>query len=95
MFSTWNSHPPGSIARCIRFTPHTFDTPEGRLHYVDEGGGRPVLLVHGTPSWSFEWRGLIAGLRSHARVGAPETAAFPKGRVEAPEAVLEALRDVA
>ena len=41
--------------------------PEGRLHYIDEGSGRgtddPVVLVHGTPTWSFEYRHLIAGLR--------------------------------
>jgi haloalkane dehalogenase len=34
----------------------------GRMHYVDEGVGEPVVLVHGTPTWSFEWRHVIAGL---------------------------------
>ena len=43
--------------------------PEGRLHYVDEGsGGEPIVLVHGTPTWSFEYRHLIAGLRPGHRV---------------------------
>ena len=49
--------------------------PEGRLHYVDEGNGGnaddpddPILLVHGTPTWSFEYRHLIAGLSSNRRV---------------------------
>jgi haloalkane dehalogenase len=39
-----------------------------RLHFVDRpavSGGdgiRPVLLVHGNPTWSFLWRGVIARL---------------------------------
>jgi pimeloyl-ACP methyl ester carboxylesterase len=39
-----------------------------RCHYVDEGSGRPVLLVHGNPSWSFFWRELIVALRADYRV---------------------------
>ena len=30
-----------------------------RLHYVDEGEGRPFLFVHGNPTWSFFFRKLI------------------------------------
>jgi pimeloyl-ACP methyl ester carboxylesterase len=32
------------------------------LHFVDQGepGARPVLLVHGNPTWSFLWRKVIA-----------------------------------
>ncbi len=44
------------------FRPHFFDTEEGRLHYVDEGVGPPVVLVHGTPTWSFVYRDLITRL---------------------------------
>jgi haloalkane dehalogenase len=33
-----------------------------RLHYVDEGNGDAVLFVHGTPTWSFEFRHLITAL---------------------------------
>jgi haloalkane dehalogenase len=37
-----------------------------RVHYVDEGVGNVVLFVHGTPTWSFEWRNAIAALsRTH------------------------------
>lgn len=38
-----------------------------RLHYVDEGKGRPLLMVHGNPSWSFLYRNLILGLKDHYR----------------------------
>ncbi|MCB9687501.1 MAG: alpha/beta fold hydrolase [Alphaproteobacteria bacterium] len=41
--------------------PRYHALPEGRLHHVDVGEGRPVLWVHGTPTWSIDWRHLIAG----------------------------------
>jgi haloalkane dehalogenase len=36
--------------------------PGIRMHYVDEGVGDVVLFVHGTPTWSFEWRAAIRKL---------------------------------
>ena len=39
-----------------------------RYHYVDEGRGEPIILVHGNPTWSFFFRTLIAGLRDGYRV---------------------------
>ena len=38
------------------FTARSLELPDGRLHYVDEGAGDPVVLVHGTPTWSFEYQ---------------------------------------
>ncbi len=43
-----------------------------RLHYVDEGQGDAVLMVHGNPSWSFYYRDLISELSSSHRVIAPD-----------------------
>jgi haloalkane dehalogenase len=43
-----------------------------RYHYLDEGAGPVLLLVHGNPTWSFLWRELIRGLRSQYRVVAPD-----------------------
>ena len=37
------------------------------MHYVDEGSGHPVVMVHGNPTWSFYWRALIADLREDHR----------------------------
>jgi pimeloyl-ACP methyl ester carboxylesterase len=39
-----------------------------RLHYVDEGVGRGLLMVHGNPTWSFYWRKLIERFRHAYRV---------------------------
>ena len=33
-----------------------------RLHYVDEGSGPPVLMVHGQPTWSYLYRKMIPPL---------------------------------
>lgn len=47
-----------------------------RIHYVDEGAGDPILFVHGTPTWSFEWRHLIKGLARTHRCVAPDLLGF-------------------
>jgi haloalkane dehalogenase len=55
------------------FPPHYLDLAnEVRCHYVDEGQGEPVVMVHGNPTWSFYFRGLIRGLRDDYRVVAPD-----------------------
>lgn len=33
-----------------------------RYHYVDQGSGPPVIMVHGNPTWSFYYRNLIQAL---------------------------------
>jgi haloalkane dehalogenase len=38
------------------------------VHYLDEGSGAPVVLVHGNPTWSFYYRDLIRDLREDHRV---------------------------
>lgn len=58
------------------FVPQTFKTECGQIRYVDEGAGPPVLLVHGTPTWSFLWRGLIQALAKTHRVIAPDHLGF-------------------
>jgi haloalkane dehalogenase len=45
--------------RAYPFRPRYFALPAGRMHYVDEGTGAPIVFVHGNPSWSFEFRSLI------------------------------------
>jgi len=37
------------------------------LHYVDEGSGPTLLMVHGNPNWSFYFRHLISGLKDGYR----------------------------
>lgn len=41
-------------------------------HYVEEGAGDPVVMLHGNPSWSFYFRELIKKLAPHYRCLAPD-----------------------
>jgi len=43
-----------------------------RYHYLDEGAGDPVVMVHGNPSWSFYYRNLAIALRDRYRVIVPD-----------------------
>jgi cis-3-alkyl-4-acyloxetan-2-one decarboxylase len=49
-----------------------FDRDGLKLHYLDEGSGEPVVMVHGNPTWSFLYRHLIDSLRSSYRVIVPD-----------------------
>jgi haloalkane dehalogenase len=44
------------------YDPRPVPLAEGRLHAVDVGTGPTTVFSHGTPTWSFEWRHLLAGL---------------------------------
>jgi len=50
------------------FAPRFARLSAGQVHYVDEGQGEPVVLVHGTPTWSFEYRHLIRAMMGSQRV---------------------------
>src|SRR5690349_13174478 len=68
-----------------RFEPRYVDVGGLRMHYVDEGAGATVLLLHGEPSWSYLYRKMIpvlagAGLRAVA----PDLIGF--GRSDKPAA---------
>jgi cis-3-alkyl-4-acyloxetan-2-one decarboxylase len=46
------------------YEPKWFDSPDGRMHYVDEGprDGRPVVMLHGNPTWGYLYRNFIGPL---------------------------------
>ncbi len=50
------------------FASQFLDLDGVNYHYVDEGAGPTLLLVHGNPTWSFHWRNLILALRSRCRL---------------------------
>jgi haloalkane dehalogenase len=47
-----------------------------RLHFVDEGEGHPILLLHGEPTWAYLYRKMIPGLAGSGRVVAPDYIGF-------------------
>jgi haloalkane dehalogenase len=65
------------------FAPHYVDQDGLRMHYVDEGAGAPVLLLHGEPTWSFLYRRVVPPLLAGgSRVVAPDYFGF--GRSDKP-----------
>jgi cis-3-alkyl-4-acyloxetan-2-one decarboxylase len=54
------------------FTSHELSLGAWRYHYVDEGAGEPLVMVHGNPTWSFYFRQLISAFRDRYRVLAPD-----------------------
>lgn len=45
------------------FTSNYFYINGHNLHYIDEGQGETILFVHGTPTWSFDYRNIIKKLK--------------------------------
>lgn len=54
------------------FQSRWFDSSAGRVHYVDEGAGRPILFMHANATWSFLYRGIISPLQDRFRCIAPD-----------------------
>jgi haloalkane dehalogenase len=64
------------------FEPHYVEQDGLRMHYVDEGEGDPVLLLHGEPTWAYLYRRVIPQLTGAARAVAPDYFGF--GRSDKP-----------
>jgi haloalkane dehalogenase len=65
------------------FAAHYRDVQGLRLAHIDEGEGKPVLFLHGEPTWSFLWRKVIPPVRDAGfRCIAPDLAGF--GRSDKP-----------
>ena len=54
------------------FAPHYLKINGHTLHYLDEGSGPPVLMVHGNPTRSFYFRSLVRRLSSDFRTLVPD-----------------------
>ena len=54
------------------FCSHHFEIDGHRLHFLDEGDGDALLMVHGNPTWSFYWRNLVSHFREGHRVIVPD-----------------------
>ena len=61
-----------------------FSSAAGFLqHYVDEGMGRPVVLLHGQPTWGYIYRRFIPPLAASHRVVVPDHMGFGKSETPA------------
>jgi len=63
---------PPELRSLYPFRPHFLTLDGPRMHYVDEGRGPAVVMLHGNPTWSFYFRDLLKGLSDRFRVVAPD-----------------------
>ena len=65
--------PEGVTPDLYPFTGKFLELKNGiKMHYLDEGSGKPVVMVHGNPTWSFYYRKLAAALKHGSRVIVPD-----------------------
>ncbi|HMK93772.1 MAG TPA: alpha/beta fold hydrolase [Candidatus Limnocylindrales bacterium] len=58
------------------FDDHWLSYRDGYIHYVDEGKGATLLLLHGNPTWSYIYRNIIKELRGECRLVALDYPGF-------------------
>lgn len=54
------------------FESHFINVRGHRLHYIDQGTGQIIVMLHGNPTWSFYFRNIIKGLSPQFRCIAPD-----------------------
>jgi haloalkane dehalogenase len=73
---TSTSEPAWLNKRLYPFTAHYLEIDGNHIHYIDEGTGPTLLLVHGNPMWSFVYRKVIDALKDSFRCVAVDLAGF-------------------
>lgn len=63
---------PANVAALYPFKSHFLNINGLRYHYLDEGTGPVIIMLHGNPTWSFYYRKMVAALRGHYRVIVPD-----------------------
>lgn len=59
------------------FKPHYVEIDGARVHYIDEGSGEVVLMLHGEPSWCYLYRKMVGPVvDAGCRVVAPDFIGF-------------------
>jgi haloalkane dehalogenase len=63
---------PGVAHDLYPFESHFFDRSGLAYHYLDEGEGDPVVMLHGNPTWSFYYRDLVRAVSGRYRTLVPD-----------------------
>ena len=58
------------------FADNWFERNGAAMHYVEEGHGVPVVMLHGNPTWSFLYRDVIKAVKDECRAIAPDYPGF-------------------
>lgn len=73
MLDTTTQSIPNEIKSIYPFKSNYYQLESGeKMHYIDEGQGDIILLIHGNPTWSFYYRNVIKELSQKFRVIAPD-----------------------
>lgn len=72
-----------SISAAFPYPSHWAEVKGSRMHYVEQGSGDPILLVHGNPTSSYLWRNVIPRLSALGRCIAPDLMGM--GRSDKPD----------
>lgn len=65
-----------NISPNFPYEPHYADVFGSRMHYIKQGKGETILLLHGNPSWSYAWRNIIPHLSPLGECIAPDLIGF-------------------
>jgi haloalkane dehalogenase len=63
---------PANLKSEYPFDSHFLSIKKNQLHYVDQGVGEVILMLHGNPTWSFFYRNLAKFFSHHYRVIVPD-----------------------
>ncbi|MGB2691923.1 MAG: alpha/beta fold hydrolase [Thermodesulfobacteriota bacterium] len=63
------------------FEPNVLELGNFKMHYVDEGEGEPVVMLHGDPTWGYLWRKFIPSVSETKRVIVPDHMGMGKSSV--------------
>lgn len=74
--STVNQNPTWLDTKEYPFKRNYFDLPMGRMNYIDEGEGIPIVMLHGNPGWSFEYRNVVKEMSKTNRCIVPDYIGF-------------------
>lgn len=78
--------PPSFVLRGYPYPAQRLSVSGGELAYVESGVGRPVVFLHGNPTWGFLFRKVMAGLAgTPLRLLAPDLLGF--GRSSKPQSL--------
>ncbi|WP_394133041.1 alpha/beta fold hydrolase [Shewanella maritima] len=60
------------LENLMPFKQNFLDLNGNKLHYLNEGEGEPVVMVHGNPSWSYYYRNLVSALAENHQCIVPD-----------------------
>jgi len=63
------------------FTPRYHAVQDFEMHYVDEGDGEPLVMLHGDPTWGYLYRNFISPLARNYRCIVPDHMGMGKSAV--------------